>query len=250
MDSPLTLAAPAFPDAAAEEVYASLGVIDKLYNYNHWIFNKVRPFIRRTVFEVGCGTGNITQFLLNKDRVVGLDPHAVSLRQASEKFRDHLNVSFVEGTIDDFPNEQVAAGSFDSVICLNVLEHIADDVGALTCMRKLCNAKGRVIVLVPALMSAYGEMDRSFGHFRRYSKRTLSRAFNDAGMDVKYSLYMNAIGYFGWLWEGRVMRRKRIRPQAAATFNRMVPFVDAFERVIRPPFGQSVIVVGTPRNDS
>lgn len=247
MDTVLPQELPSTYEQTADEVYASLAVIDKLYNYNHWIFNKVRPFIRRTVCEVGCGTGNITQFLLNKDRVVGIDPYAAAVRQAKERFKDHLNLAFAQYTIEQCPNPDVPVEAFESVICLNVLEHIPDDVGALRRMASLCTAKGRVIVLVPALMSAYGEMDRSFGHIRRYSRRSLTAAFGQAGLDVVYTGYMNAVGYFGWLWEGRIMRRKRIRPQAAATFNRIVPFVDALERVLRPPFGQSIIAVGTPR---
>jgi SAM-dependent methyltransferase len=253
MDSPLAIPLrraverPPVARATAAEVHASLDVIDKLYNYNHWIFNKVRPFIGPRVCEVGCGTGNITQFLLNKERVLGLEPYEVSLRRARTRFRAHLNFSFAPYEISQCPNEDVPAGEFDSVICLNVLEHIEDDVRALHCMRQLCTRKGRVVVLVPALMSAYGAMDRSFGHFRRYNRRTLRRAFALAGMTVEYAAYMNAIGYFGWLWEGRVMRRERIRVRAAKTFNRMVPFVDAVERVMRPPFGQSIIVVGRPR---
>ncbi len=231
---------------ATKEVHTSLELIKELYNYNHWIFNKVRPWIRGSVCEVGSGLGNITQFLLNAERVVGLEPHAESLHEISRRFAEHLNISFAPHTIQHCPNEDIPAGSFDTVLCLNVLEHIEDDLIAVSRMRELCLDRGRVVMLVPAHMSAYGTMDQSFGHYRRYNRRGLRALFAEAGLKTTYSFYMNALGYFGWLWEGRVLRRRRISVSAARTFNRLVPFVDAIERVVRLPFGQSLVMIGTP----
>ena len=245
MDTPAALSSVPVNDCAVDdEVHTSLEVIGKLYNYNHWIFNRIRPFVRGCVCEIGSGIGNITQFLLNHERVVGVEPYGRSFQSAADRFADHRNVSFVPCTLERCPNEELPAGSFDTVICLNVLEHIKDDLDALRRMRALCKPGGRVVILVPALMALYGSLDQSFGHYRRYGRRGLCRLFEEAGMRVSWSSYMNAIGVFGWLWEGRVLRRRNISTQSARTFNRIVPFVDAFERVFRPPFGQSVIVVG------
>ena len=232
--------------AAEPAVHSALELIDHLYSYNHWIYDTVRPFIQGRVCEVGSGTGNITQFLLRKEHIVGIEPYEQSLRKAQRRFVDHLNVCFVGCRLEQCPNDEVNAGSFDTVLCLNVLEHLEEDVAALTTMRTLCRPDGRVVILVPAMMSIYGEMDRSYGHYRRYNRRSLGRAFAGAGLEVSDSFYMNAIGAFGWLWEGRIMKRPRIRAKAARAFNRMVPFVDALERLIRPPFGQSIVMVGHP----
>jgi len=83
----------------AGEVHTSLEVLSDLYNYNHWLFNKVRPFIGEAVCEVGCGIGNITQFLLNRRQVVGIEPLSASFRQSMQRFRDHLNTRFVNGSL-------------------------------------------------------------------------------------------------------------------------------------------------------
>ncbi len=231
---------------AAVEVHSSLEVLSDLYNYNHWLFNKVRPFIGETVCEVGCGIGNITQFLLGRTRIVGIEPLAASFRQSESRFKDHLNTSIVNCALEDCPSEAVAAESFDTVLCMNVLEHIADDLGAMRTMRQLCRPGGKVAILVPAHMSIYGELDRSFGHCRRYNKKSLGRLFRSAGLEPTYGRYMNMIGCFGWFWEGRCLGRRQIRTQSARLFNRLVPFIDVVERILPPPFGQSLLMVGTP----
>jgi len=247
--TPLSVASSAADIAGAPaEVHTSLEVLSELYNYNHWLFNKVRPFVGETVCEVGCGIGNITQFLLNRRQVVGIEPLAASLRQSTERFRDHLNTRFFNGVLQDCPNETVPAGAFDTVLCMNVLEHIEDDVGALNTMRLLCGPHGRVVILVPAHMSIYGELDRAFGHCRRYNHKSLAAVFSKAGLLPTYGRYMNAIGYFGWFWEGRCLRRQQINLQSARLFNRLVPFIDAFERLLPLPFGQSLLMVGRPES--
>ena len=128
----------------ADAVHTSLELIDELYEYNHWIFTKVRPFIRGAVCEVGSGIGNITQFLLNQPRVVCLEPHAPSRERARGRFADHLNIAIEPFLLQECPREGIPAGSFDSIVCLNVLEHIEDDISALGTMRELCRPGGDV----------------------------------------------------------------------------------------------------------
>lgn len=184
--------------------------------------------------------------MLNHECIVGIEPSSASLQTARARFAAHRNVEFAQCFLSECPCETVPDGAFDTVICLNVLEPIEDDVDALSRMRRLCGKKGRVVVLVPAHMSIYGQLDRSFGHHRRYNRRTLGRAFEDAGLKVGYSTYMNVLGYFGWWWQSRVRRLNQIPVRSARVFNRMVPFLDAIERLLPRFFGQSIIMIGTP----
>jgi len=226
-------------------VSASLALLSDLYNYNHWIFNKVRPFIGGRVCEVGCGIGNITQFLLNAEAVVGIEPQRACCEHVRQRFADHLNLRFVQCQLADCPSREVPTAGFDTVVCLNVLEHIEDDVGSLVRMRQLCGPKGRVVILVPAHMHLYGQLDRSFGHYRRYNRAGLRKTFAAAGLKPVYSTYMNALGCLGWWWHSRCRKRRQIPRDASRFFNRLVPFLDAAERLVPPPFGQSLIMVGT-----
>jgi SAM-dependent methyltransferase len=227
-----------------DAVSHSLAVLSTVYNYNHWIFASVRDYLGPRVVEVGSGVGNITQFLLNADEVVCLEPFEPYRQFLTRRFEKHLNVSVHPNLIEECPNSQVPSGHFDSVLCLNVLEHIREDVKALKAMKELVRPGGQVVVLVPALPCLYGAMDRAMGHVRRYTLRSLRAAFAEAGLKPQVGHYMNMVGVFGWWWHGRVRRKATIPESATMTFDRLVPFLSAVERLLPVLFGQSVLVVG------
>lgn len=229
------------------KVHDSLEMLGELYAYNHWFYNRLRPFLHGSVCDVGSGTGNFLQFLLNHERVVGIEPYLPSLKATRERFVMHRNVEFVQAWLEDCPNDNVPPDSFDTVICLRQLASMEDDVGTLSRMGQLCRPSGNVVIVAAAHMSLYGELDRAVGHLRRYNRRKLSRAFQAAGLTVTHGSYINSLGYFGWLWQSRVLRRKRIPMSGAGALNRLVPFIDVFERIFKPPFGQSIIMVGKKR---
>ena len=233
----------AAPDATAR-VHTSLEFLSDLYAYNHWIFTRIRPFLSGSICEVGGGIGNITQFLLNYPRVLSIDPEPRAYAASQTRFRDHLNVTVAHAAIEDCPIPGAGPQSFDTVICLNVLEHIADDVAALRKMAELCRPGGKVVILVPALKLLFGRMDRSFGHFRRYNRRTLRRTFRAAGLRVVHSRYFNMLGAVGWLLKGRIAKSDQLDTRSCRTFDSLVPYLDALERLIPPPLGQSLIMVG------
>ncbi len=227
-----------------DAVSHSLAVLSTVYNYNHWIFATVRDFLGPKVVEVGSGVGNITQFLLNADEVACLEPFEPYHQFLAKRFEKHLNVAVHKTLIEECPNSQVPAAAFDSVICLNVLEHIQDDIKALRSMKQLLRPGGRVIVLVPALPCLYGAMDKAMGHVRRYTLASLRRAFTDAGLQPQHGRYMNVAGVFGWWWHGRLRGKANIPESATLTFDRLVPFLSAVERLLPVVFGQSAVMVG------
>ncbi len=227
-----------------DAVSHSLAILATVYHYNHWIFDTIRDHLGRAVVEVGAGVGNITQFLLNAERLVCLEPFESYREFLAHRFRQHLNVEVRPHLVEDCPNDDVPEAQFDSVVCLNVLEHIADDIGALTSMRRLLKPGGNAIVLVPALPWLYGAMDEQMGHVRRYTLSSLRSRFAQAGLRPTHGHYMNLAGVLGWWWHGRVRRKANIPESATLTFDRLVPFLSAIERLIPRLLGQSVVVVG------
>lgn len=222
----------------------SLALLSTVYHYNHWIFETLRDYIGPRVLEVGAGVGNITQFLLNGDRIACLEPFEAYRKYLVERFKNHLNVQVHPFAIEQVPNAELARGQFDSILCINVLEHIADDVDALRRMRELAAPGGRVIVFVPALPCIYGRMDKAMGHHRRYTLRSLRRAYQAAGLRPLKGRYMNIVGAPAWWLQGRALRKDKLSAPATRAFDRLVPILSAIERLLWVPLGQSVYLVG------
>jgi SAM-dependent methyltransferase len=139
-----------------------------------------------------------------------------------------------------FKNHQL-----DTVIALNVVEHIEDDVGALRTIAGLLAPAGRAVILVPALQAIFGSLDDELGHFRRYSRASLAAAFSAAGLRLERMFWYNRVGVFGWWLNARVRRVKRIPIDQLRAFDRMVPIL-RYERFFPLPFGQSLVAIGTP----
>ena len=106
--------------------------------------------------------------------------------------------------------------SFDTVVCLNVLEHVKDDLRALSFMRTVLEPGGRLVLQVPAFQFLYGSVDRAIGHYRRYTRRDLALKMRQAGFEVEDSFYMNVIGMAGWFWNNRIMKIDEENPASTA----------------------------------
>jgi len=239
-----TTAQPSASDETSALVHESLLVVESLYLYNEWLFSNIRRFVGDNVLEVGAGIGNITQFLRDCSQVVALEPHLPSADHAKMLFAEQPNIRVIASTLENFSAEKPWPFPFDTVLCLNVLEHIKDDVHALRCMKKHLSAQGRVVILAPALPMLFGSLDRSLGHFRRYSRRSLKKKFDRAGLQVVDSFYINLPGVLGWFFHSRVLHRQQIARRAAERFNSIVPYISAAESIVKPPLGQSLVMIG------
>lgn len=233
-------------DSAGAE---TLEIMSAAPRYNAWQFEAIAPHLGRRVLEVGSGIGNMSEHILDaaaRELVVLTDLDPWYRQQLTDRFGDRPQVQVAELKLPDLEAPaRFAEARLDTVVALNVVEHIEDDVGALTTIRRMLVPGGRAVILVPALESLYGEMDRELGHFRRYTRRTLRQAFERSGLRVQHLSWFNRVGTFGWWLNARVRRAKRIPIDQLKKFDAMVPLF-RFERFLPLPFGQSLIAVGTP----
>ena len=208
------------------------------------MFERLRPWIGRgqRVLEIGSGIGNLSAFLLDRERLVLTDTREEYLQRLRRRFGGHANVSVVRVFL---PNDLAALGNqrFDAIICLNVLEHIEDDHGSLMALRGLLAPGGRLVLLVPALPALYGEMDRALGHYRRYTRAELRDRFRHAGLALAHMEYFNLAGIPGWWWAGRVLRRRTIPSGPLKLYDLLVPLF-RLERFLPWRLGQSLIAIG------
>lgn len=225
----------------------SLNLLKDTYNYNHWIYSLLRPHLGCVVAEIGSGQGNITRFLLDCERVICVEPNPVYFELLNELSGIHKNIEPFIGDDSVLDRDELSAKRIDTVVCMNVLEHIEDDNRTLQRFYNTLVDGGRLLLYVPACQWAYGEMDKGLGHYRRYSKSELGRKVQQAGFEVEHSVWVNFPGVFGWWWAGKIKKETFIDPKKARLVDRYVPYLLAFERLMPPLLGQSLFMVGRKR---
>jgi SAM-dependent methyltransferase len=212
--------------------------------YFEWQFRMAEGQLGRRVLEIGCGLGNFTRHLMDRDLVVGIDVEEECIAQRRANFAGCPNL--VSMCLDVQDREFLSLRKYrpDSVACLNVLEHVKDDTLALAHMCSVLSPGGKAVLIVPAFESLYGPIDERLGHFRRYSKRSMARAAAQAGFRVETLRYMNSIGFFGWWVNAHILKKDEQSSAQIAFFDSfLVPVMSKFERLMEPPVGQSIFVV-------
>jgi SAM-dependent methyltransferase len=211
--------------------------------YRQWEYDVVEPFLGRSVLEIGSGMGYFSEKLVEsrRDRLVLSDTEDFCLERLRRIYADNPTVE-VESL--PLPGKVNLSGQVDSVVAMNVLEHIEDDVQALKDLAEVVRPGGRIVLWVPAYMQLYGEFDRKVGHFRRYTPKTIRESVERAGLRVQKVRPVNFLGGIAW-WLA-VRRGGAGAPNRRLVWlydNVVVPISRTVERVVRPPFGQSVICV-------
>jgi SAM-dependent methyltransferase len=213
-------------------------------NYFAWQGRLVAPELGQRVIEVGCGIGNFTRMLLDRETVLAVDVDAACVERLRERYpnRPNLRALVCEPASGTFA--ELARFHPDSCVCLNVLEHIEDDGQALTAMATVLVPGGVVVLLAPAFPALYGPIDRNLRHYRRYRRDMLAALANGAGLRIEKLYYVNAAGFFGWWLNARVFRREAQSERQIRIFDRLlVPWLSRLEAMAQPPFGQSLFAV-------
>jgi len=224
-----------------------LETMSEARNYQAHVFGLVRPHLGERVLEVGCGIGTMTRQLLDRaERVVCIEPNLNCATRAREALAGSDRVAIRVCHLEECNRVELQHERFDTVVCVNVLEHIEDDVRALALFRDVvAGTGGRVLVFVPAVQRLYGPHDAALGHHRRYSRRTLRAAFEAAGLDVVAMRYTNPIGLLGWMYNLYISGNTEHTTGQVRLFDRFVaPWALPLERLFVPPIGLSLFAVG------
>ena len=230
--------------ATAEYTVADQERMKRATRYFEWQAAMAKAQLGRRVIEAGCGLGNFTQHLLDREVVIALDVAPECVAHLRERFPEASHVRARCLDVQDEAFLDLTAERPDSVVCLNVLEHVRDDFRALRHMHAVLPTGGRAVFILPAFESLYGPIDANLGHFRRYSKRGWSELAQRAGFRVKLARYTNSIGFFGWWVNAKVWRKTEQSEAQIAVFDwLLVPVMSRAERMIEPPVGQSIFTV-------
>jgi SAM-dependent methyltransferase len=209
--------------------------------YTRWVLDEVKPWLGRRILEIGCGTGTYTVPLaMAGHELVSIDIDATYAETAARRTAGLPNVVVRQA-------DATAVGSlgeaFDSIVLLDVLEHLENDVFMLDRLRSRLKPGGCIVLKVPAIKALYSPMDEAIGHYRRYDRRSLADALSGAGLELQALWAFNAIAVPGWWLNGRILGRTT-PPQGQLTlFNKLVPVLRPLDRLLRHIGGLSFFAV-------
>ncbi len=218
-----------------------LEVMSDAVRYRSYLLELFEPHCGRSILEVGSGLGDLAEDLLGYERLVVTDVDPGCLRRLSTRFEGRPEVKVMPF---DLREDDPSITRVDTVLAVNVLEHIVDDVAALRRMARVVTPGGTIVLFVPAFPSLYGPHDRAAGHVRRYVPRTLRAAVASAGLGVEVLHPVNFLGGLAWWVAVRIGGCSSPRSSLVGLYDRLVvPLVRLMERRWRPPFGQSILCV-------
>ena len=231
---------PAAFDAADKNLAEVLEELDGAKNYSSWILETIAPHISGRILEVGAGRGTYSTYFADRGHLTALEPSESNSTVLRERLKDHPNVVVVTAELDG----AAAPGSYDTAVLLNVLEHISDDHRALGDLYEALAPGGKLVLWVPAFEGLYGKFDQRIGHYRRYRRNQLLALVHNVGFQQVTAKYANMPGFFAWWLVVRVLGRAPTAGRLASTYDRFfIPVISRVERFVRPPIGQSLLVV-------
>lgn len=228
-----------------DPVVRDLEIMAAAVNYRNWMYRQFASALGQRVIECGAGIGNFTQLLTERELIVAVDCYGPCVSYLADRFRENPRVIPLQMDISSAQLLDLSRYRPDTIVCVNVLEHVEDDVGTLQHMRMLLGHGGRLALLVPAFQCLYGSVDRMLGHYRRYGYQELREKLTQSGLKIREMFYFNAVAPFGWFMNNRVFKRTEESPTQVMVFDRwIVPWLSQLERIWKPPYGLSLIVIG------
>lgn len=229
--------------------HANLETISENHRFNDWMYNQIKTRLEEkmgNILEVGSGLGTFSEKIF---RDMGSSSHLM-LTDFSTRYVQSLKTrysSFQNVSVDrmDLNNREeyskIGYGKYDSIIALNVLEHVRDDVLALQELYKMLKNGGILIVLVPCHKFLFNVIDEKLGHYRRYTKKELLCKINETNFTVVCMHYFNTAGMVGWFFNGNLLKNAEINRTASRWFDRLVPVLNCLDRITSNITGLSLI---------
>ena len=212
--------------------------------YSREIVRGFAPYLGRHVVEVGAGIGNISVLLLRQrlDRLDVIEPDGRLYAKLSERLRRRGEVMAHHGYLGGVAS-RITGGAVDSVVSVNVLEHVEDDVGELALMHSILRPGGHLCLWVPVVPALYSRLDRTLGHYRRYRRSELGEKLARAGFETLFLHYRDLVGMFAWFLFCRMLGQELTQGKVGAYDRFIVPITAYAGRWIRPPIGKNLVAL-------
>jgi glycosyltransferase involved in cell wall biosynthesis len=216
--------------------------------FNKWMTDTLRPFMGEKVLEIGAGIGNMTKYFIPRQAytVSDMDDHALEYLRSYAIGKPYMNVAKVDaGRTEDFKNLK---NQFDTVVLVNVLEHVQDEQGTLANLRSALETGGKLVVLVPQFPALYGMFDKVLEHRERYTRDKLKDSLHKAGFDIETLFDFNRASVPSWYLNGKILQRKRFSLVQLKMLEILMPLIRIVDRFL-PWGGLSLIAVAVKKKD-
>jgi glycosyltransferase involved in cell wall biosynthesis len=193
--------------------------------YLSWIARILRKHLGDAVLEVGAGIGNFTGRLMGRRvQYVAGEKNPLHLHALRNRFlrTPNVRVRQLDAAVpaDFAPLED----SFDTVLCLNVLEYVPEPEATVAALSRTLKPGGALLVLVPQSPALFCGIDRKLGHLRRFRLKELSNMLEAAGLHVETTYQLNKFGSLAWALYGGVLRRRSMNKLTLKLFDKSVWF--------------------------
>ncbi len=207
-----------------------------------WMFEQFERDTHGAVAEVGAGIGTFSERLLaaGVESLLLVEPEPACVEALQARLGDDPRVRIAREEVPDAPSLLAVPGSFDFILCQNVLEHVRDDAAVVELMAAALRPGGRLGLLAPAGPRLYGRLDRAYGHERRYTKAMLRQLVERSGLRLLDLYPFNMLGIPGW-WAKNRTGASSLGTRSLAVYETLLPLWRPLERTLRPPWGLSLI---------
>jgi SAM-dependent methyltransferase len=211
-------------------------------NYHRWILHEFEPYLGETLAEIGAGRGSVSKLLLGKriKHLFAFEPSPNLYPVLAAELRQETRAE----AVNDFFSPRYAPDGFDSVVYINVLEHIQDDRTELAHALEALKPQGHLLLFVPALAWLYSDFDKQIGHFRRYAKPELSCLVREVGFTLVQVRYFDLAGIIPWYVNFVVLRHSMGSGSVSLYDKLVVPMMRRIESAVPPPIGKNVLLIG------
>lgn len=231
------------------DISGNLSNWDYISSYSDWMYRSYGKWVGKRVFDVGAGMGRMIRYYVEQcENVIATDIFSEQVDYMNQMYAQYpqFHAEKLDILTDDLERFQ---GQFDTVLCINVLEHLADDEMAVSKMKSLLTPSGHCIIFVPAMSRLYCALDRNVSHYRRYDKGMVRKLAERNAMKVVHDSYFNFCGIVPYWLKGK--RLKNTEKSFSSDFNEKntkiynwaAKILEPIERAIPPMAGLSEIVI-------
>lgn len=232
-------------DAGHYTGHENLELMSDSHRFNDWMYEEISSSLYGDILEIGSGIGTFSEKLTRdfpNSNLTFTDISSMYVELLKKKFSSNGSVVVYRLDLNErIDYERIGYKKFDSILAVNVLEHVENDEFALAQLYDMLKEKGTLIVLVPCHKFLYNIIDKNISHYRRYTRKELEYKVRKTGFVIDKTFYFNTVGMIGWYLNGNLFKKPKVSRTGVKILDTVVPVLKYTERIFGKRIGLSII---------